>query len=389
MGGVWFGMQLVLATLGVAVAEKARSHGTRAQNIETANAIEALGCWFAFEGNGWTRDSRLRGVNKLRTRGENLEFARVRQRNFYVTQPMRMATVQALPALGLVATRGGRFNGFSLSSAGEGMVKSASKDYRPYRRDLEDHLMKWVSEPATPLNSPELAEAIKPVRELPGNTRSLLRERILQGGQESASDTERRRRALHWMEEIRSQAGAPGGWERKPGVLADDHWADLRAGARFFAARDAATRVLDVMESHMSNQGAGNAYALTQGAPEAAMAPLAELRKSAERFLDTGHGDREARAMCEECVQSDPAAVLRSLGGRDGRVIRLAGDELRPGPAFRGGSQTLVAQEGVVPEALTLPKGISSRMHNLYLLNLDLHGELGQWLVRNAEEVIQ
>jgi len=33
---------------------------------------------------------------------DDFSFRRVRQRNFYVTQPMRMATVQALPALGFV-----------------------------------------------------------------------------------------------------------------------------------------------------------------------------------------------------------------------------------------------------------------------------------------------
>jgi hypothetical protein len=38
LGGAWFGKQLLLAVLGVAVAEKARGHGLRVQNIEVANA---------------------------------------------------------------------------------------------------------------------------------------------------------------------------------------------------------------------------------------------------------------------------------------------------------------------------------------------------------------
>ena len=97
LGGVWYGRQLLLATLGVAVAEEARRRGSRVQNIEVTNAIEALGCWLAFNGNGWNRDSRLRGNAKLRGK-DDFSFRRARQRNFYVTQPMRMATVQALVA---------------------------------------------------------------------------------------------------------------------------------------------------------------------------------------------------------------------------------------------------------------------------------------------------
>ncbi len=48
LGGVWYGKQLLLATLGVAVAEEARSLGAKVQNVEMANAIEALACWLAF-----------------------------------------------------------------------------------------------------------------------------------------------------------------------------------------------------------------------------------------------------------------------------------------------------------------------------------------------------
>src|SRR5690606_5746501 len=91
LGGVKFGKQLVLATLGVAVAEAARDRGAKVQNIEVTNAIEALACWLAFEKNGWKSDLRLKGNTKLRGK-EDFVFKKVKQRNFYVTQPMRMAT---------------------------------------------------------------------------------------------------------------------------------------------------------------------------------------------------------------------------------------------------------------------------------------------------------
>ena len=95
LGGVWYGKQLLLATLGVAVAEAARSQGAEVWNIETANAIEALACWLAFKRNGWNSDARLRGNTKLQGK-DDFSFKRVRERNFYLTQPMRMATVQSL-----------------------------------------------------------------------------------------------------------------------------------------------------------------------------------------------------------------------------------------------------------------------------------------------------
>ena len=105
---VWYSKQLLLSTLGVAVAEEARNRGAKVQNIEVANSIEALACWLALNGNGWSRDTRLRGNSKLQGK-DDFSFRRVRQRNFYVTQPMRMATVQPLPALGFVETDSARF----------------------------------------------------------------------------------------------------------------------------------------------------------------------------------------------------------------------------------------------------------------------------------------
>ena len=76
LGGVWFGKQLLLATLGVAIAERVRNSGKRAQNIEVTNAVEALACWLALDSNGWKRDPRLRGALKLSGK-KDLSFATV------------------------------------------------------------------------------------------------------------------------------------------------------------------------------------------------------------------------------------------------------------------------------------------------------------------------
>jgi hypothetical protein len=66
LGGAWFGKQLFLAALGVAIAERARNDRKWLRNIEAANAVEALGSWLALNQNGWHRDARLRGATKMR-----------------------------------------------------------------------------------------------------------------------------------------------------------------------------------------------------------------------------------------------------------------------------------------------------------------------------------
>ncbi|MDW7644869.1 MAG: hypothetical protein SCI25_07485 [Desulfuromonadales bacterium] len=133
---------MLLALLGVAVAEDERGRGANVQNIEVANAIEALACWLSFNSNGWSRDSRLRGKTRLQGK-DDFSFRRVRQRNFYITQPMRMATVQSLAALGFVESDSVRFNGFRCSVAGREFVEQATND-RPYNRTVIDHLTCWA-----------------------------------------------------------------------------------------------------------------------------------------------------------------------------------------------------------------------------------------------------
>jgi hypothetical protein len=102
IAGAWFGKQLVLAVLGIRVAELARAGGLNVRNIQCSNAIEALGCWLGHDISNWSGHPRLRGVNKL-PRIHALDYATFRQPGFYVSQPMRMAVAQALVPLGLFA----------------------------------------------------------------------------------------------------------------------------------------------------------------------------------------------------------------------------------------------------------------------------------------------
>ncbi|CAJ0893542.1 hypothetical protein [Ralstonia flatus] len=387
IGGVWYAKQLLLATLGVSVAEQARKLGAKVQNVEVANAIEALACRLAFDSNKWNRDARLRGNSKLQGKGDDLRFSRVRQRNFYVTQPMRMAMVQALPALGLVKTDSTRFNAFRPSEAGMKFVEEGCKNYRPYNRSVMEHLSLWVQDQDDRVRSDVCRDCLSPLVSLEKDALRLLRERLLQGGHERPEDKERRRNALAWVENIRVSKRDPLTWGTKPKEITDAHWQDLLAGARFFNARAAAIQVLDVLEAHMGNQAHGQSYAVRTATPESLSSALDSLRAAAQAFLEMQHKDLEANSFCRECASGDDSQILQHLVTRDGHVLRLVGDEVKPGRAFRGSAPAEVnGDEAESPEGggLLLPEGISYRVRNLYLLNLDLHGQLDPWLNPSA-----
>ena len=134
LGGVWFAKQLFLATLGVVVAERLRQVSRNVKTLEVANAVEALACWGAFQTNGWQRDARLRGVQKLAGKAD-LTFAKLCQPRFYVTQPMRMATVEALVDLGFVHPGSQRFNSFRCTEFREGLGRSGNQRVQAVQHD--------------------------------------------------------------------------------------------------------------------------------------------------------------------------------------------------------------------------------------------------------------
>jgi hypothetical protein len=55
----------------------------------------------------------------------------------------------------------------------------------------------------------------------------------------------RRDDARHWVERIRSESDRQITLDEKPAGLDEEHWSDLCAGTRFFAARAAAFDVLN------------------------------------------------------------------------------------------------------------------------------------------------
>lgn len=388
LGGIWYCKQLLLATLGVAVAESARKHGAKVQNIEVANAIEALACWLAFKTNNWSSDARLRGRTKLQGK-QDFCFRSARQRNFHVTQPMRMLSVQALPALGFVESESARFNAFRCSEPGRAFIEAALDRFLPFRRSVLAHLTTWVQGKDDRVDTDALRSALSPVEPLDEKALPLLSERFIQGENNSVEQRQRRMNALNWVDSLRSNKQDTTNWSSRPTQIDENHWRDLQAGALFFEVRDAAIAVLDAMEVYMANQEAGQFLVLNKTEPESLNQPLANLRSAADKYLKFKHPDADAIAFCTQCAKQQNLDVLRALVARDGHVLRLSGNTIKPGPAFRG----RVVQAGTEDEssptqlgpALALPEGISYRVQNLYLLNLDMHGELGSWLKQQSD----
>ena len=380
MAGVWFGKQVLLSVLGILVAEEARRRGVRASNIETANAIEALACMLALRRNDWAPDRRLKGRNKLLgKRDDDLVFSRLRQRNFYVTQPMRMQTVRALPELGFVERGSIRFNAFQPTAAAHEFVRSACDGFR---RDLPGLLAEWVAQGKHGrVDTPRLHDVLSPVTPMAPAGAAMLLDRI--------KGEARRRRVLDWVESLAEPGISRPDWKRAPAGFDDDgHWFDLRCGAALFLVRDEAVGLLDEVEAKVA-QSARQALRL---GPEALDADLTErlqrLRAAAARFLELGHGNTEANTFCRECASAGDADVLRNLVNRDGHILRLQGrDCIVPGAAFgRRAAGSDEETESGAP-GIPLPIGISDRIRRLFLLNRDLrHRDLGDWIGREPSE---
>ncbi len=236
-------------------------------------------------------------------------------------------------------------------------------------------------------NSPPLIQALSPLISLSKDTIPLLRDRLIQGGNEPNEDKKRRSNALAWVEAIRN--GRPGKltWAQRPQEISEEHWHDLQAGALFFEAREAAIAALDAVEAYIGNQSAGQFLSLEKQVPELLNQSLEKLKSTAKKYLDFKCVDKDANTFCRECL-NEPAEILRTLVDRDGHVLLLVGDEIKPGAAFRGSTTQISAdnegQESPQAGGIALPEGVSYRMRNLYLLNLDMHGKLDGWLNPSA-----
>ena len=390
LGGVWFANQIFLATLGVRVADRLRPLSANVKAIEIANAIEALACWCAFGDNGWQSDPRLRGRQKLAGKSD-LTFTQLRKPRFYVTQPMRMATVEALVSLGFVEPGSQRFNGFRCTRSGMDLVDAGTAGYRPYNSTVEDYLCARAKDNTSISNTYALREALSPLVALQPDARGLIRDKLCEGAG-CNPDAARRKNALAWVHSI--DVKNPAGWKDKPSALEEDHWDELRLGARFFTARDAAVEVLNAIETQMAPLAAPKLASDDAHKPSPVQQRLEALREAAQGYLDDSKDPTGgmATAFCRECIEANPAAIIRSLVKRDDRVLRLVGNDVLPGAAFSLQPQAEASDaESEGPgfenaDRVPVPTGISGRIRNLYLLQLDLEGQLEAFLNLPADK---
>jgi hypothetical protein len=334
------------------------------------------------------------GATKMRNKTD-LAFAIMRKPSFYVTQPMRQATVQPMRALRLAESAGERFNAFDCTSLGYDFVEAVCYELRPSNRTVLDHLVGWAQDAAYNVKTSwSLTAALSPLNAMPESACELLREQLVQGTGTSAT---RQRNALGWVELIRRNPQRSITWDNKPESLDESHWRDLHAGALFFAARDAAISLLDHIEACIAQQ-VGQQMSLDSTLPEAVVAKIDVLRQSAQVVLNSEYDpspEMQATAFCRECTGQSNSRILERLLAREGRVLRQCGRDILPGVAFRGfqvdepqsaRSPEEDGAEATVEKSIPLPEGISYRVRNLFLLNIDLHGNLNEWLGESEDE---
>lgn len=376
LGNVFFGKQLFLALLGIAVASRARALGARrVANIETANAIEALACWIGLEKIDWQLDARLRGRIKLdRSYGQSFPFSVLKRPSYYVSHPMRQATSSALVDLKLVESTGRLFNSFECSEIGMHFLELVIGRKLPDRMTFIDYLAKWVLGGNS--GSSVIDDVLSPVDEMPPVACSFLRSLLCQN--------ERRRNLFAWMKAIDASASYKISWDNKPLELDAGHWQDLQVGAMFFATRDAALRVLLKLEQQIANSSYRD-LKTTDSLSFDLECALTELRAAANRFLsasDVAASGQIALKFCRECSHSSAPEVLRSLVERDGRILIMRDGKVHVSGSFNGrpiesNEETGLSDEGAeaeVPDRIEWPTGISRRVNNFYFLNLDLDG---------------
>lgn len=378
LGGVKYSKSVFLACLGIYVAEKARDSAAQVSNIQVTNAIEALACCLSFRRNGWQSDPRLQGNTKLKGK-EDLSFKAVSQSGFYVTQPMRMATVQTLPGLGLVEAKGERFNSYSLSLHGVDLVQAGCEGFKCHSNHIADFLVKWVLGDLRNPNQSGLVNSISPLTELSKGAKGIIKERLVSGNDENAM---RRRNALAWVSKITESPCLD--WER-PNELTIEHFNDIQSGAYFFTLRDRVMQLLDTVETEVEN-GTSGKLAINGTFSVNVNSALSNVKSAADTFLSAQHDpspEKLATSLAKECLQTSNAQILSSLIERDNVVLKVRDGSIVKGPAFSGAQADI--DEASQEESL-FPTGVSYRLWNLYVLNLDFNGQLDLWL--NKKDVI-
>lgn len=377
LGGVKYAKTVFLACLGIDVAETVRQTGKQVTNIQVTNAIEALACHLAYYTNDWRADNRLRGRTKLNS-PVDLTYKTFSSNNFYVTQPMRMSTVQALPGLGFVESKGDRFNSFSLSQQGRDFIDAASMGYKCHKLNITAFLARWVKNekqlPSSETSSHnDLLYVLSPMVRLEQHALNVFTQALLSGEPQNVS---RRKGILEWTKS--NDLSKYVNWTR-PSFIEETHFNDLKSGALFFSLRNKSLDLLNVIEAEIAPLNPPK-LDLTAPLSEGICKAVNKLKVAANDFLSLEHdpsAGKQANHFAKQCMQSDDISVLKSLLERDEVVLRCRGSHVLPAAAF-GKPETVNNEE--IEDSSLFPHDISFRVWNMYALNQDFENKLDQWL---------
>lgn len=356
LGGMWFPMPLLWSVLAIDIAEEL---GRPA--LPVGNAVEALMMRHAKQG---PVDRRIRGARKMHGLTD-WSFQNLTRRGTYVVQPIRMAMVQPLVALGFV--RGSRYGAFRIHDAGRQMLAL------PVMQECRALLANWARG-GRPHGLSDLSAQLSPVAKVPPGVRKLIRARLLDG--EDPSAARRRNLVALGTGPSTTQLQNP---EPLPGIEAA-HWTDLRAGAAFIDLRDAALRVLSRIEQVLLQRRDANrpARLSLQDAQQEAETDLENLRRIAETFGGRIEAADEplSRAFLAQILTLSPDRLLQVLAERDGTVVIRRGDHLALGPAAGDPVASDDADVGSQPinDAAFAPQLF--RLYNLHCLAAELQGQV-------------
>ena len=353
LGGMWFPMPILWSVLAVSIAEEL---GVSA--LPVGNAVEALMMRKATEQG--LADRRVRGLRKMQGL-KDWSFKNLKRRSTYVVQPIRMAMVQPLVALGFV--RGSRYGAFTIHTAGAQMLNL------PVMANYRRVLGAWAHG-GSPHGLNKVIEDLSPNAAVPPDVRKLILSRLVGGDDPSTS----RRRTLVALKSGPS-ASQLDAVEPLSGIAAE-HWTDLRAGAAFMDLRSAALAVLYRLEERLLQLRDANeaAWLLSDEANKVAGEPLAALRQCAHQLGDRidAADESSSRKFLSEVRDLPDQQLLQKLAERDGTVIRWREDRIVLGPA--AGEMPSIDADEPVNDAEFAPQLF--RLFNLHCLATELNGDV-------------
>lgn len=338
LGGMWFPMPLVWSVLAVALAEKMNRSA-----LPVGNAIEAAVMLSVLKQQSVMQtDGRVRGRRKL-AEVEDGSLENLSRRGAYVVQPIRMAMVQPLSALGFV--RGNRYGSFRLHDAGQRMLILLEIKERRW--------LKKVSEWADGRGDTTVFNSLSPLERVPEDICKLIRARIIEGDGAGDSDAARRRNMVAFMEQNGDLSPNALDQQNGPARISAAHWRDLRAGCALMDLRDDALSVLRAIEAELLQRRRNNepARIALQDAPSISAKEIGVLEGSIGERLDriAAAGENTSTTFARHCREPSKEELIRFLADRDGSVIRLSDGYLEPGPAAGDLRDTEGEEQGEPP----------------------------------------